>query len=86
MNRAKNQMPSPEVDRSLARFGKTNRPTMRSWVRHLRHRNRTPKTIVSYLGAARQLETFADGGDVLSLGHHELEEFFGSMLDRYRPT
>lgn len=86
VNRADNQTLSPDVERSLARFGDANRPTMRSWVRHLRSRRRSPKTIVSYLGAARLLDAHVDGGDVLALDHRDIEEFLGAAADRYRPA
>jgi len=59
---------------------------LRSFARSLRARNRSPKTISSYLEAVRLLSQHADGRDLLSLRPRDIEAFLGDQLDQHRPT
>jgi site-specific recombinase XerD len=59
---------------------------MRSFARSLRARNRTPKTITSYLEAVRLLSEYANGRDLISLRRSDIEAFLADQLARHRPT
>jgi hypothetical protein len=59
---------------------------LRSFARSLRARNRSPKTISSYLEAVRLLSEYAQGRDLLSLRRSAIEVFLADQLDRHRPT
>src|SRR5262245_24635411 len=74
------------IARLLEGFNNPNYRTLRDWVRHLRAENRSPKTVVSYLDAARKLDAHVDGGDLIGLDHHELEDFFAEALVIHAPS
>src|SRR3712207_2532963 len=59
---------------------------LRSFARSLRARNRSPKTISSYLEAARLLSEHARDRDLLSLTRTDLEAFIVQQLQQHRPT
>jgi len=59
---------------------------LRSFARSLRARNRSPKTISSYLEAVRLLSTHTQGRDLASLRRADIEGFLNDQLERYRPT
>jgi site-specific recombinase XerD len=59
---------------------------LRSFARNLRARNRSPKTISSYLEAVRLLAQHAGGRDLLSLRQSDIEAFLADQLDHHRPT
>jgi site-specific recombinase XerD len=59
---------------------------LRSFARSLRARNRSPKTISSYLEAVRLLSEHAQGRDLVSLGRGDIEAFLADQLDHHRPT
>jgi site-specific recombinase XerD len=59
---------------------------LRSFARSLRARNRSPRTISSYLEAVRLLSQHADGRDLLSLRPRDIEAFLADQLDHHRPT
>lgn len=63
-----------------------NESLLRSFARSLRARNRSPKTISSYLEAARLLSEHANHRDLLVLQRSDLEEFLADQLERHRPT
>jgi site-specific recombinase XerD len=63
-----------------------NDSLLRSFARSLRARNRSPKTISSYLEAARLLSEHADDRDLLVLTRRDIEEFLAHQLERHRPT
>jgi site-specific recombinase XerD len=59
---------------------------LRSFARSLRARNRSPKTITSYLEAVRLLSEHAQGRDLTSLRRSDIETFIAAQLDHHRPT
>jgi site-specific recombinase XerD len=59
---------------------------LRSFARSLRARNRSPKTISSYLEAVRLLSEHARGHDLVSLTRGDIEAFLADQLHRHRPT
>src|SRR4051812_16582582 len=59
---------------------------LRSFARSLRARNRSPKTITSYLQAARLLSEHAGDRDLLELARADIEDFIAEQLARLRPT
>jgi site-specific recombinase XerD len=59
---------------------------LRSFARSLRARNRSPKTISSYLEAVRLLSDHAQGRNLISLRRSDIEAFLGDQLDHHRPT
>src|SRR4051812_45129595 len=59
---------------------------LRSFTRNLRARNRSPRTISSYLEAARLLSDHAGDRDLLELGRADIEDFIAEQLRRLRPT
>jgi site-specific recombinase XerD len=59
---------------------------LRSFARSLRARNRSPRTISSYLDAARLLSQHADDRDLLELARGDIEDFIAEQLQRLRPT
>jgi site-specific recombinase XerD len=59
---------------------------LRSFARSLRARNRSPKTISSYLEAVRLLSKHAQGRDLVSLRRSDIEAFLADQLDHHRPT
>ncbi|HEY2203794.1 MAG TPA: tyrosine-type recombinase/integrase [Pseudonocardia sp.] len=59
---------------------------LRSFARSLRARNRSPKTISSYLEAAQLLATYARDADLLTLRPGDIEDFLSDQLQRHRPT
>lgn len=59
---------------------------LRSFARSLRARNRSAKTISSYLEAANLLATHAQGRDLLTLARGDIEDFLADQLERHRPT
>jgi site-specific recombinase XerD len=63
-----------------------NDSLLRSFTRSLRARNRSPKTISSYLEAARLLSEYAHNRDLLALSRSDIEEFLADQLERHRPT
>jgi site-specific recombinase XerD len=63
-----------------------NNALLRSFTRSLRARNRSPKTISSYLEAARLLSEHAEDRDLLALSRSDIEEFLADQLERHRPT
>jgi site-specific recombinase XerD len=63
-----------------------NDALLRSFARSLRARNRSPKTISSYLEAARLLSEHAEDRDLLALTRHDIEDFLAYQLERHRPT
>ena len=62
---------------------------IRSFERHLRAANRSPRTIEKYTLAARQLVTFiaeADGPvDVADVKRRDIEAYISFLLERYKP-
>jgi site-specific recombinase XerD len=63
-----------------------NELLLRSFTRNLRARNRSAKTISSYLEAARLLSVHAGHRDLLELTRGDIEEFIGDQLSQHRPT
>ena len=63
-----------------------NDSLLRSFTRSLRARNRSPKTIRSYLEAARLLSEHAHHRDLLLLTHDDIEAFLADQLEKHRPT
>lgn len=63
-----------------------NDALLRSFTRSLRARNRSPKTIRSYLEAARLLSEHAHDRELLTLTRGDIEEFLADQLERHRPT
>jgi site-specific recombinase XerD len=63
-----------------------NDALLRSFARSLRARNRSPKTISSYLEAAKLLSEHAHNRDLLVLNRSDIEEFLASQLQHHRPT
>jgi len=59
---------------------------LRSFARSLRARNRSAKTISSYLEAANLLATHDQGRDLLTLARGDIEDFLADQLERHRPT
>src|SRR5918997_2028613 len=59
---------------------------LRSFARSLRARNRSPKTVSSYLEAARLLSEHAHDRGLLVLTRSDIEEFLADQLERHRPT
>jgi site-specific recombinase XerD len=59
---------------------------LRSFARSLRARNRSPKTITSYLEAVRLLSEQAQGRDLIALRRSDIESFVAAQLDHHRPT
>ncbi len=59
---------------------------LRSFARSLRARNRSPKTIKSYLEAVRLLTEHAKGRDLVSLRRSDIEAFIGDQLAHHRST
>src|SRR3712207_796388 len=68
------------------RGSSSNDLLLRSFARSLRARNRSPKTISSYLEAARLLAEHAEDRDLLELARSDIEEFITEQLTRLRPT
>ena len=66
--------------------GSSNDLLLRSFARSLRARNRSPKTITSYLQAARLLSDHAGDRDLLELARGDIEDFIAEQLSRLRPT
>jgi site-specific recombinase XerD len=64
----------------------SNELLLRSFARSLRARNRSPKTISSYLEAVRLLSEHAQGSDLISLRRSDIEAFVAAQLDHHRPT
>ncbi len=63
-----------------------NDALLRSFARSLRARNRSAKTISSYLEAARLLSEHAHNRDLLVLQRSDIEEFLAHQLECHRPT
>jgi site-specific recombinase XerD len=63
-----------------------NDALLRSFARSLRARNRSPKTISSYLEAAKLLSDHAHNRDLLVLKRSDIEEFLADQLQHHRPT
>jgi site-specific recombinase XerD len=63
-----------------------NELLLRSFARSLRARNRSPKTISSYLEAVRLLSKHANGRDLVSLRRSDIEIFIADQLEHHRPT
>lgn len=63
-----------------------NDALLRSFARSLRARNRSPKTISSYLEAARLLSEHTHNRDLLVLNRSDIEEFLAYQLECHRPT
>lgn len=59
---------------------------LRSFARSLRARNRSPKTIKSYLEAVHLLSEHAKGRDLISLRRSDIEAFLADQLAHHRPT
>jgi site-specific recombinase XerD len=57
--------------------------TLRDFSRSLRARNRSPRTIGSYLESARQLADFRPDQDVALLSRRDIEEYLGDVLGRW---
>ncbi|MEO6204768.1 MAG: phage integrase N-terminal SAM-like domain-containing protein, partial [Mycobacteriales bacterium] len=56
--------------------------TLRDFARSLRARNRSPKTIESYLDSGRQLAAFRPGADVATLSRRDIEDYLADVLSR----
>jgi len=56
--------------------------TLRDFARSLRARNRSPKTIESYLDSAGQLAAFRPGIDVATLSRRDIEDYLADVLSR----
>ena len=69
-----------------APLGSENDLLLRSFTRSLRARNRSPKTISSYVEAARLLAEHAGGRDLLALSRADIEAFIADQLEQHRPT
>lgn len=63
-----------------------NDSLLRSFTRSLRARNRSPRTISSYVEAARLLSEHAHHRDLLELTRGDIEEFLAHQLECHRPT
>lgn len=59
---------------------------LRSWTRSLRARNRSPKTILSYVLAAEQLAAYARKHDRALLDRALIEDYLGEMASKRRPA
>src|SRR5690348_8723278 len=66
--------------------GSGNEQVLRSFARSLRARNRSPRTVQSYLESATLLAEHAEGRDLASLSRGDIEEFLGDQLAQHRPT
>lgn len=60
--------------------------TLRDFTRSLRARNRSPKTIRSYLEAAGQLADRHGGADPADLSRHDVEDYLADVLARRSPS
>ena len=67
-------------------YSGNNDLVLRSFVRSLRARNRSPKTISSYLQSARLLSEHADDRDLLTLTRGDIQDFIALQLEQHRPT
>jgi len=56
--------------------------TLRDFSRSLRARNRSPRTIGSYVESATQLADFRPDQDVALLTRRDIEEYLGDVLDK----
>lgn len=56
--------------------------TLRDFARSLRARNRSVKTIESYLDSGRQLAAFRPGADVATLSRRDIEDYLADVLSR----
>jgi len=56
--------------------------TLRDFARSLRARNRSPKTIESYLVSAGQLAATRPGTDVATLSRRDVEDYLADVLSR----
>jgi site-specific recombinase XerD len=63
-----------------------NEALLRSFARSLRARNRSPRTVQSYVEAAELLVAFADGRDLTTLTRGDVEDFLADQLAKHRPT
>ena len=59
---------------------------LRSFARSLRARNRSPRTVQSYVEVAELLAEHAGGQDLTSLTRADLQDFLTDQLKRRRPT
>lgn len=59
---------------------------LRSFTRSLRARNRSPKTIKSYLEAVQLLRTHVGERDLVELGRGDIEDFIAAQLRAHRPS
>jgi integrase/recombinase XerC len=57
-----------------------------SWLRSMRARNLSPKTITTYLEALDQLTAHAGVEDVEQLDKRAVEEFLADQAERYKPA
>src|SRR3954467_3958701 len=64
----------------------SNDLVLRSFARSLRARNRSPKTISSYLEGARLLSDHVSGRELVELTRRDIEDFIGVQLQQHRPT
>lgn len=63
-----------------------NELTLRDFQRSLRSRNRSPRTIQSYLEASRQLAVFLAGRDLAELSRGDIEAYLADVLTRHSPS
>src|SRR3954451_7876286 len=59
---------------------------LRSFARSLKARNRSPRTVQSYVEAVRLLREHAGDRDLQHLTRGEIEDFLGDQLGQHRPT
>ena len=59
---------------------------LRSFARSLRARNRSPRTVQSYVEAAQLLADHDGRRDLTSLTRGDIQDFLSDQLDRHRPT
>ncbi|MCI0687412.1 MAG: tyrosine-type recombinase/integrase [Sporichthyaceae bacterium] len=63
-----------------------NASLLRSFERHLRTANRSPRTIQSYVEAAGLLADFTGGKTYTEITRTEIQEFLTDQLDRHKAT
>lgn len=59
---------------------------LRSFARSLRARNRSPRTVQSYVEAAELLASHGGGRELTALTRADVEDFLTDQLARHRPT
>jgi site-specific recombinase XerD len=70
----------------MASVGSSDDLLLRSFTRSLRARNRSPKTIKSYLEAVELLREHLGTKDLLAVVRGDIDDFIAEQLQAHRPT